>query len=175
MGLFGGGEARIRKEIGAVLDVTMKMLVVMFEKENLVEDLRLERPDSQFRFCTLCLSAVVVSCIHKLGNANVVAVNACHNLTDWCLEDPTRFFGGRIDAEVADQQGIDLQRNFLERLISIAEEIGSTKSSAGGVGPMCELVHEIESPEPITPADYKRLSEFAGGMFAFMLVTRENF
>jgi len=175
MGLFGGGEKRIRKEIDKVLSFVSTFMVFSFGTENLAKDLKFERPDSRFRFQIFCLSVVMFSVAHKLGDFDVVALNACHAVTDTCLEDQVQDFGGKVDPETADRQGIDLQGHFLERLNTIGKSSGSFKDWHEVSKGLRELVHEVESPEPLNLEDYERLSEFVGGLWAFMSATSQGF
>ena len=175
MGLFGGGEKQIRKEISKVLGFVEMFIFDRFETDNLAKDLKFERPDSQFRFHIFCLAAVLISVAPKLRDADVVALNACHWATDFCLKDPVRYFGGNVDPETVDRQGIELHAHFIERLNTIGMSFGSLEKLDEVASGFCELVHEVESPEPINQADYERLTEFAAKLYAFMIATAGAF
>ena len=175
MGLFGGGEKQIRKEIDKVLHFVLMFMAFSFGEENLAKDLKFERPDSRFRFQILLLSAVVFSVAHKLGDVDVVSLNACHAVTDTCVNDQILNFGGKVDPETVDRQGIDLQGHFFERLNTIGKSSGSFEDWHEVSKGLRELVHEVESPEPLNLEDYERLSEFVGGLWAFMSATSQGF
>ena len=174
MGLFDGRQTKIKKSADRILMYHSALLRLMLDRKEHAA-YRFERPDSKFRFSCLCLAAILAAARNKLVDPVAVASIATRQAVEIGLRDPKAFFGGKIPTEEAHSLGQGYVETFAGRFARLLEQELGVGGIGEGISPVCDLIQSTESPDPITPVDYKRLSAAAGALLDVLVGVSAKF